>query len=392
MNRRIQTWCGRIMTGAVVVAVVGFGGSVWGWSLSPAPVLVAYLGAYDFWVGLSVGCLLVAMIHHLTGGHWGFAVRRILEAGFMTLPVMAVFFLPIVLNASRLYPWTAPGRLTDPLMHFRNAYLTSPGFASRAVLALGTWCLLGFLLRRWSLRQDTTADPAPTLRMRFVSGPGIVIVGLTATFAFVDWIMSCEPEWRSTIFPVVQLAGDVLAAFALSTLCLAGLRLEPPYAAVVESRHFHDLGNLLLAFVMFWTYVAFSQLLVIYSGNLPKEIEWYLHRTEGGWRYWVTTVALFHFALPFFLLLFRSVKRRTTWLAVLSAMLLVVHGMDAIWQVAPTYRRHGPYLHWLDVCAFAVIGGAWVATAAFVFRRAPLLPVNDPRIQYATQDAHAHAR
>jgi hypothetical protein len=245
-------------------------------------------------------------------------------------------------------------------------------------------------LRRWSLQQDATTEVAPTVRMRTLSGPGMVIYPLTATFAFMDWIMSTEPKWHSTIFPVIVMIGQILTAFAFITMLLVWLREHAPFRETVSVKHFHNLGNLMLAFVVFWTYVSFSQLLIIYSGNLPHEIEWYLPRIAGGWQWIVAALALFHFLAPFFLLLFRNVKRNPVPLASVAALIFCVHVVEVFWLVAPGYHHEGIHVHWLDFATVFGVGGIWLAMFAFNVKRRPLLPQNDPRIKYSTvQLAHA---
>jgi hypothetical protein len=252
------------------------------------------------------------------------------------------------------------------------------------------WITLSVLFRRWSLRQDRAADSQPTVRLRALSGPGLVIYALTGTFAFVDWVMSIEREWFSTIFSVIVLIGQILTAFAFVTVLLARWKDEPPWRDVVRGQHFHHLGNLLLTFVMFWTYVSFGQLLIIYSGNLPREIEWYLHRIAGNWKVIVWILGLFHFALPFLLLLFRPVKLHVRPLAALAAMLFVMHLLADFWLIAPSFHPEGVAVHGFDIAAVIGIGGLWLAGFSVVLHQAPALPRNDPRIDYSVPDlAHA---
>jgi hypothetical protein len=243
------------------------------------------------------------------------------------------------------------------------------------------------VLRNWSLQQDETTDLAPTRRARVLSGPGLVIYPLTMTLASVDWVMSLEADWYSTMFGVIICIGQILAAFAFGILLLRWFKDQPPFSGVVEAGQFHQLGNLLLTFVMFWTYVSYGQLLVIWSGNLPREISWYLHRIAGSWKWMVGFIALFNFFLPFFLLLFRASKRRPEFLALLAAIIFVSHAVNAYWLVEPSFYRGGVHIHWMDLAAPLGIGGLWVAMFIAALKRAPLLTRNDPRISYTF--AHA---
>jgi hypothetical protein len=329
------------------------------------------------------------MLQHLTGGRWGFVIRRFLEAGFMTLPLMALLFVPLLFGLRELFPWARPAEAAvNPVLRHRASYLNPPGFIIRAIVVFAIWIAMAWCLRKWSLQQDQTADPAPTRRLRTLSGPGIVIYPLTATFAYIDWIMSLEPDWYSTMFPVIIVIGQFLSTIAFSIVLLGLLRGDAPFAEIVSTTHFHHLGNLLLTFVMFWTYISFGQFLIIWSGNLPQEIVWYLHRIADGWKWIVVLLALFHFFLPFFLLLFRANKRRVPILMTIAAVVFVVRILDVFWMVAPSFHPTGIRVHWLDVAAPLGVGGIWIAAFIYNLKRAELLPHHDPRLE----PVPAHAR
>jgi hypothetical protein len=392
MNDFIRSRLDQLQRAGLVLGLLGLGAGGLGAAINARQFFISYLAGYTFWLGLSLGCLGVAMIHHLTGGRWGFATRRLLEAGFMTLPVMALLFIPLLFGLRELYPWARPDAvLASETLRQKTIYLNVPWFCARAAVVFAIWLLMAFCLRKWSLQQDAIADFAPTVKMRALSGPGIVIYPLTATIAFVDWVMSSEPHWYSTIFPVIILIGQILTAFALVTVVLAWFREQPPFREVVERAHFHDLGNLLLAFVIFWTYVSFSQLLIIYSGNLPREIGWYLLRVAGGWQWAIVLLAVFHFFVPFFLLLFRVMKQNVARLARIAALIFAVHILEVFWTIEPTFFRARLHVHWLDAAAVLGLGGVWLAVFSANLKRHALLPQNDPRIEYAVaQTAHAH--
>jgi len=343
---------------------------------------VSYLFAYLFWLGLSLGCLCVAMIHHLTGGRWGDVTRRFLEAGYMTLPMMTLFFLPILTGLHELYPW-----VNGEIPAHKAIYLNVPAFAVRAFVYFFIWLLMAYCLRKWSQQQDWIAELAPTQRARTLSGPGVVLYTLTVTFAWTDWLMSLEPDWYSTMFPVTICGGQILSTFALAILLLARFRDAEPFSPVVGPGQFHQLGNLLLTFVMFWTYVCFGQLLIIWSGNLPREIGWYLHRIAGGWKWIASFLVLFNFFLPFFLLLFRASKTNFRPLRILAALVFLCQLVNSYWLVEPSVFPNGLHIHWLDFTAPAAIGGLWTAMFAVNLKNAPLLTRNDPRISYSF--AHA---
>lgn len=393
MNEPLLAQLNRVQRISLAIGGVALVVCALGAALETHQFFVSYLCAYTFWLGLSLGCLGVAMMHHLTGGRWGFATRRFFEAGFMTLPLMALLFIPLLFGLRELYPWARPAEVAaSEILQQKQAYLNVPGFVGRAVLFFAVWIALALLLRKWSLAQDTTAETRPTVRLRALSGPGIVIYPLTGTFAFVDWIMSIEPKWYSSIFPVIVLIGQVLSAFAFVILLLAWCREREPFGAVVTSTHFHHLGNLLLAFVIFWTYVSFGQLLIIYSGNLPHEIEWYLRRIEGSWRWLIVFLVVFHFVVPFFLLLFRGTKRSASRLAAIAALVLGVHVVAVFWVIAPAFHHHGIRVHWLDFAAVLGVGGIWMALFVINLKSKALLPRNDPRIEYSLPSSLANAK
>jgi len=344
----------------------------------PREFFVSWLCSFIFWIGLALGCLNAAMIRSLTGGHWGNATRRFLEAGFMTLPLMAIFFIPILFGLHDLYPWARPDEVSgDKILQQKVIYENFPGFLVRAIFFFGIWILISTRLRKWSLQQDSTTEVSPTIKMRTLSGTGVVLVPFIVTFAFVDWIMSIEPAWFSTIFAVILLAGQILIAFAFAIIFLAWFHRQIPFRGIVTEKHFHDLGNLLLTFVMFWTYVAFSQFLIIYSGNQPHEVGWYLHRVAGNWKWLAGFIALFHFFAPFFMLLFRAVKKNVQWLAAIAAVIFFTHALEIFWAIAPTFYP-ALKVHWTDFAAWLGIGGIWLGVFSFNLKRHPLLVQNNP--------------
>jgi hypothetical protein len=369
---------------ALVIGIAGLALSAVGAFFNPPQFFFSYFFAYQFWLGLSEGCLVVVMIHYLTGGRWGYATRRFFEAGFMVLPVMLLFFIPVFFGLNHLYPWAKPEELAvEKILRERHAYLNPAAFIARAIFFVGVWSLMAWRLRHWSLVQDTTTDPEPTRKARKISGPGLVLYGLLGTFAYVDWIMALEKHWYSTMFAVIVMIGHILLAYAFSVLMLAITAKERPLSLVVTKSQYHQLGNLLLAFVMFWTYVSFGQFLIIYSGDKPHELEWYLHRIAGNWKAVIGALALFHFFIPFYLLLFRAMKKHITPLTILAAILFVAHIVHAYWLVMPAFHKDGLSVHWLDFSAPIGIGGIWIAAFLFFLQRAPLLPQHDPGLQFA---------
>lgn len=351
--------------------------------IDPAQFFRSYLVGYVLWLGISLGCLAIAMLQHLTGGAWGIMIRRILEAAGRTLPLMTVLFLPLLAGLGHLYAWSDPEVVArDPILLQKSLYLNVPFFVVRAAIMFAIWNVLALLLVRWSRAQDHDPDLVFTRRLRLLNGPSLGIYCLTASFASFDWLMSLEPHWFSTIYGIHFVGGQALSAFAFAVIVAHRLSRQPPMSELYASRHFNDYGNLILAFVMLWAYFTVSQFLIIWSGNLPEEIHWYEQRLHGGWGAVGLVLAFVHFGLPFVLLLSRRIKQSGGALAGLGGLLLVMRWLDLLWQVGPAFR-HGFPIHWLDVVAPVAVGGFWIALFLHGLRRQPLLPVNDPYLERA---------
>lgn len=372
-----------LLTGGIALAVCAIGGS-----FQPDQFFRSYLFAFLFWAGVALGCMAVAMLHHVTGGAWGLVIRRPLEAGMRTLPLVALLFLPIALGLGRIYEWAHPEAVAaDPILKHKSLYLNAPFFLGRAAVYFGAWLVLAYFLNRWSLEQDTTGDRSIARKLQLLSSAGLVLYGLTVTFASVDWAMSLEPHWFSTMYGVLFIAGQGLSAFAFIIVVLVGLSGRSPIAQFVEAKHYHDLGKLMLAFVMFWAYVSFSQYLIIWSGNLPEEIPWYLRRLQGGWGWVGAALVLLHFALPFFMLLPASANRNPRILSTVAGLILFMRLVDVFWLTRPAFAAGGFHFHWMDLLAPVGVGGVWLAAYLRQLGKRPLLPVNDPEMQ----EALAHA-
>jgi hypothetical protein len=353
---------------------------------NPGQLFRSYLLAFLFWAGLSVGCLALLMIQHLTGGAWGLVTRRLLEAASRVLPMVAVAFLPLLLGLGELYVWSHPEEVAkDPLLQHKSAFLNVPFFVARSAFYLLAWTSMAHLLSRWSLRQDTNPSASLGARLRGLSGGGLVLLALTITFASVDWAMSLDPHWFSTIYGALFMIGWVLAALAFAIAALSLLADQPPFLGVLKAAHVHDLGKLLLAFVMLWAYVSFSQLLIVWSGNLPEETPWYIQRLHGGWQWVALLLVLFHFVLPFLMLLSRDLKRRAPLLGLVAAAILLMRFVDLYWLVGPSLQGHGADhalgVHWLDLLAPLALGGLWLFSFARQLRGRPLLPLGEPALQ-----------
>jgi hypothetical protein len=267
----------------------------------------------------------------------------------------------------------------DAPLQAKGAYLNTPFFIARAAAYFAIWITVGRLLRRWSLEQDRSGDAGWTARLQSLSGPGLVLYGLTVTFSAIDWLMSLEPHWYSTIYGMLYMVSYGLAALALVIIAVYLLGDEEPLARVMARERFHDLGNLLLALVMFWAYVNFSQFLLIWAENLAEEIPWYLHRLRGGWQWIALALVIFQFALPFILLLARAVKYRGQTLALVAAAILFMHWLGVMWLIAPSFYPAQVHIHWLDLAALIGIGAVWLAVFITSLKGQSLLPLRDPR-------------
>lgn len=352
----------------------------------------SYLFAFSFWSGISVGSLALLMLQHMTGGGWGLVIRRVLEASTRTLPLVSILFVPIVLGAHWLYSWTNPEEMAkNEALTQKAKFLNLPFFTVRAVIYFVIWLALAFLLNRWSLLQDQTADRQVTKRMRVLSGPGMVLFVFTVTFASIDWFMSLDPEWSSTIYGFIFVAAWSLSALAFTVAVMAALAKHEPMNSIVAQLHFHDLGKLLLALVMLWSYFAFSQFLIIWSGNLPEEISWYLPRTHGAWGAIALAVIVLHFAFPFLFLLSRSFKRHAGKLVIVAVLILLMRLVDLFWMIAPNFRGGEFHVNWMDVVAPIAMGGLWLSFFLRALTKRSLIPINDPVYETVLEQKHAHA-
>jgi len=385
----------RLRRPALVAGVVALAACAAGAVASPAAFFRGYLFAYVFFTGLTLGCLAIVMLHHLTGGAWGIPIRRILESGTRTLPLIAILFLPIALGMKYLYSWSRPEEVAkDALLQAKEAYLNVPFFLARAAFYFTVWIAIAYFVNRWSLEQDHAGSPALTRKLQLLSAGGLVAYGLTMTFASIDWVMSLEPHWFSTMYGVLYIAGQALNALAFVTAALVLMSSEKPFSDFVRPAHYHDLGKLLLAFVMFWSYVSFAQYLIIWAGNLPEEIPWYLRRLNGGWGWVGGALILLHFALPFLLLLPAGANRNSRILVAVAGLVILMRFVDVYWLVRPVFTQASAsaasarfQIHWLDLAASIGIGGVWLAVFLWQLEERPLLPVNDP--EFAEALAHA---
>jgi hypothetical protein len=375
-----------LQTQSMFVGLVGAIASVAGAFLVPDSFYSAYLSGFMFWLGLSLGCMAILMLHHLVGGAWSIVIRRILESGMMTLPLMFVLFIPILLNLPKLYPWARPG-MTDPkIVRLQDSYLNPHGILIRYILYFAIWFGMAYFLNRWSTEQDTIAGQS-TLRFRAMSSIGLVIYSLTISFAVIDWVMSVQAPWISTIYGLIFIAGEALSAFCFCVVIETILGKRKPMSQYLTDTEVHDHGKLILAFVMVWTYFNFSQWLIIWAGNLPDEIPWFVRRMNNGWGEVGLFLVVFQFAVPFALLLSRQLKRKADTLVRLASWILLMRMIDIFWHIEPASH---PTFHvsWLHFTILVGMGGLWLAYFFHNLRSRPLLPVNAPQTLRLLARAH----
>ena len=376
----------------LIVGVVGAAVCVIGAVTSLDQFLRGYLIAYIFWLGLSLGCLALLMVQYLSGGLWGLVLRRVFEAACKCLPLMLVLFLPILFGRHHLYAW-----MSDPALTARNSwYLHTSGLTgwiARWIFYFAIWGGFALTLIRRGNQQDYPQPAGARLRFQGLSGIGLVLYSLTVSFAVVDWIMSLDPHWGSTIYGLIFLAGQGLSALAFGIVMLTLFTRYSPFREIIKPMQFHDIGKLLLAFVMLFAYFSFSQWLIIWAGNLPDEIGWYLHRIRGGWGVVALIIILFHFALPFALLLSRERKRAGNRLIGLAVFLMFMRLVDIYWYVVPNFAHEQGHFYlsiWYVVAPLAV-GGLWLSYFFYNLRERPLLPLYEPQIpSLLHQRSHGH--
>lgn len=372
------------LIGAVITAL--------GYENGSKQFLGAYLVAFLFWLGISLGSMIVCMLHGVTGGGWGLAVRRIAEAVQATIPLMALSFVPIAMNVRTLYEWADPSRVAaDEALRNKAHWLNVEGWETRAVIYFAIWIVLALLLNLFSPSEDHDPESARNLWMQRVSGAGLILYGFSMTLAAVDWVMSLEPHWFSSIYGVIYWGGQALAGMSFCVLAMSLLESYPPWNRAVNTARRHDLGNLLLTMVMFWAYCSFMQYLIIWSGNLPEENTWYLNRSVGGYELVVLVLMFLHFAVPFALLLSRDIKRHRGRLMWLMAWLLVVRLVDWYWLAMPAIFPKRLVLPWQLPAAWAAIGGFWLAIFAWRLAARADLPIFDPELTEGANERTAHA-
>ncbi len=344
----------------------------------------SYLVGWFFCLTLTLGALFFVLIHHITRAYWSVVVRRIAEAIMWSFPLLAVLSIPILIGMHDLYHWThtdllIPGEPEfDPIIYGKRGYLNTGFFVARLALYFVIWIIMSYKLYRYSLLQDVTADPELPAKMRKVSAWGIPVFAVTTAFSSYDLIMSLDPHWFSTIFGVYIFSGAFWSSIALITLTAAALqRVGGSLQHIVTDEHYQDLGKWMFAFTVFWTYIAFSQYMLIWYANIPEETIWYHHRLDHGWGYHSAALLIAHFILPFVLLLPRFVKRIPAFLSVMGIWFLIMQWFDLHWLSMPVLHEHGGF-HWLDLTCWIGLFSLYLGIFIYRLSRHSLTPQSDP--------------
>lgn len=401
------------LTAPVVVKTIGQRSLIVGAVFGVAAIVLAFTRTDEFyrgyllgfmcWLGVALGSMAIVMIRHLTGGGWGMVIRRILGAAMRTLPGLAILFIPIAIAVvqHRIYPWAiwtvSPDAVQEPHIHehllknkfILDSYLNTSGFIIRAIIYLAIWNVLSFLLSMWSKQTDHASAPDNTQKFKAVAGPGLILYAFTISFAAIDWVMSLDPSWISTIFGLIILIGELLSAMCFAVVVERILFNYKPMSEMLKPDFVHDHGKWILTFIMVWAYFSFSQWLIIWAGNLPGEITFYLKRINGSWGAIALMLVIFHFAVPFAILLSRPFKRDIRKLVWLAVGLLVMRWVDLFWIIEPNFSN-GLTVTISDIVVPVAIGGLWLA---YFFRNLgtwPLLPAYDPSAGEVLEAEHHH--
>jgi hypothetical protein len=379
---------------ASIIGIAGLLLCVAGYFSDHARFFQSYLFAFMFWAGFPIGGLGILLLNNVVGGKWGVTIRRYLEASARTLPLIAVFFVVILLGVKDIYAWATHSFVqANEFLKHKEGYLNLPGFAIRAVVCFGLWMFFLWRVNKWTDEQDQTGDPAIKEKLRKFSAPALLVLVITVTVAYIDWALSVDTQFYSTVYGALILIGNVQQTFALCILTLILTSKGDRFQGRVNSKILHDLGKMLFAFVIFWTYLSASQLIIVWPASLPQEITWYLDRTAGFWKAICVFVGLTMFAIPFAALLSQGLKKDPRRLQRVCVWILIVNAIHMFWFIEPPFRvisastplhtSSSFAVYWTDLAAFLGIGGIWVYYFITQLRKRPLLPLKDPRLSPA---------
>lgn len=373
----------RLRPVALAMAILGLVGVAIGYGMGKETAMQGYMYGFLFWMCVTLGCLGLTILLHTIRASWGIPVLRMFEAGggVAALVLMAILFVPIALQIPAVFPW-ASTMANDHIVHLKALYLNQPFFLARAALYFVLWLIWAYFLRKWSLAQDQDPSNSDYADKRVnLASPGLVMFVVTVNFAMTDWAMSLEPKYFSTVFGLLMVVGQALAALSLATCLAIKSAGEKPYSDVMSPQMTKDLGNMLFALTMLWAYLTLSQFLITWAANLPEEIPYYLRRNHAGWNIVGAIILLGQFFIPFFALLAPKTKRVMKILVWVVSLIFVIRLVDIFWVVMPGLRTSGFAVSWVDVAAWVGIGGLWFSVFASQLRKANLLPAYDPRVE-----------
>lgn len=398
----------RVQAKALLVGVVALALGLLGWIIPSQrdAFFRAYLFAWIFWFGMSLGPLAWVMMHHMMGAYWSRTIQRPAEAASLNLWLMAVLFLPILCGLKYLYPWAWPVLVhADPVLINKRAYLNPGAFALRSLAYFAIWIFMATMLAGWSRRYDQSREYAVAKRMRAMSAAGILIFVLTLTLACVDWLMSRDARWFSSIFGFIMSVGSAFSGLLFAILVLTILMKQEPLKSYVTEQMLNDLGNLVFTLVILWAYLNFAQFLISWSGNIRDEVHWFRQRTEGWYGFIACVLLIFHFFFPFFLLLGKQNKRKPEVLMRVAIFLLVLRILDMYWLVIPMRFAHpvpgdpsapmvevGTGRSWLNPVLLIGMGGIWLFFFVWQLNARPVLAVSEHEdVETAEQVNHGDA-
>ncbi|HUP50517.1 MAG TPA: hypothetical protein VNA04_17210 [Thermoanaerobaculia bacterium] len=372
---------------SLVVGIIGLLACAVGWIIRPEEFYRAYLPSYIFWFQIGAGSLAILMLQYVTGGEWGLLIRRPLGAAARTMPLLAVFFVPLIIGLPYIYIWANREIVEhDHLLHMKAPWLNPTGWTIRAAIYFALWILWAWRLRMLSLKFYEDRSPETELQRRKWSAAGLVMIVLTLTLASVDWVMSLEPKWYSSMFGISFTIGCGLSAFVYVIFLLTQLVRTKAMAEILRPSHLRDLGNLMLAFVMLWAYTAFSQFLLIWYANIKEETPYYLKRQQGMWGWMAAALMIFHFFLPFFMLLIREIKDHPRTIAIVTVVLVAMRYVEIYWLIGPAHHGIHFYFSWMSVAALVGIGGIWFWFLVQQLKGQTIIPIHETWVEEAIRE------
>jgi len=373
---------GKLGALALWLGIAGLTASAIGFTRNSGQFYHSYLVAFFFWISIALGALFFTLLHHLTRANWSTVLRKMSESLMSTLPFMLILFLPVLLGIHELYRWSHEDIVAaNEILQKKAPYLNVPFFVIRVIAYFAIWSVLAFSLLKVSRKQDVQHDDSLYSKMRRISAPGLILFAFTLTFASFDWLMSLEPLWYSTIFGVYIFCGVFVSMLAFTILIIAYQTNRGILTNEVTVEHRHNLAKMMLAFIIMWSYMGFSQYLLIWYANIPEETFWFLQRWHGSWKIVSVLLPIGHFGFPFLALIPRAAKRSLRWLTFMAVFMLSMRYLDLYWLVMPYQHEHNARFTWLDLSTFVGVGGIFVWLFWRKYTEGALVPVKDPSLK-----------